>query len=145
MANVYDYLRAYNIKLTQHSGMEIARGKGPFYTHTGIVLGDDPYGNSMVFHNYPGTGPSIVTLNAFRNGKSWQFTGRDSDSRDIVLLRSFLQVDKAKGYSLLDYNCHHASSLSRKGKSASHGVNNTFGVLAFVALAAMLSGGENKR
>lgn len=145
MKSVYDYLAEYNIELTANSGKEIARTKDPFYTHTGIEIGNNRYsGERMIFHNHKESGPAIVTLTEFRRGFSCHYTNRPSDSWDVVLVRSFRQVEAGNMYAPVNYNCQHASSISRKGIRSSHGVNNTLGVLAFVfAVSLLSSSGKN--
>jgi hypothetical protein len=140
MKNVYDYLNEYGIELTEDSGCEIARPKDAFYTHTGIILGRNKYTwEKMVFHNHrESNGPAIVTITKFNNGYQAHYTNRPMDSWDVVLLRSFQQLDAGLNYDLPVYNCHHASAYSRTGKSQSHGVTNTIGTIAVIAIIAAL-------
>ncbi len=143
MIELYNYLNYFHIELTQDSGAEIARKKDALFTHNGIILGRNRYSHeTMVFHNHKDTnGPSVVTLSEFENGNPFYYTKRKSDSRDVVLLRSFKQLETNKNYALVTYNCQDATKLSREGRTGSHAVANTLGTVAVVGLLALILGG----
>lgn len=143
MTELYNYLNYFDLEFTQDSGAEIARRKDALFTHTGIILGRNKYSyQTMVFHNHKDTnGPSIVTLSEFENGNQSYYTNKISDNRDVVLLRSFKQLETNKDYALVTYNCQDATKLSREGRTGSHAVANTVGAVAVLGILALLLGG----
>ncbi len=143
MNSIYTQLSNYGIEISDDSGLEISRTKDLLYTHTGIVMGNNIYtGSKMIFHNHPKSGPAIVSIEEFSNGFQCSYTDRPMDSLDIVLKRSFQQVENGNEYKIVGYNCHNASTYARTGQSRSHGVNNTLGVLALIALFGIWSEAE---
>ena len=147
MEKLYNHLDHYDLELTVDSGIEIARPKGLFYTHPGIILGRNKYSLvEMVFHNHPNNGgPAIDSRAKYDNGSISYPTSNKSDSRYAVLIRSFEQLEAQNNYKLLDYNCQDATKYSREGKFGSQGVANTLGTIAVVGiLVAMFSDGKNK-
>lgn len=134
------YLQAYNLVLTDDSGSEISRPKDIFYNHTGIILGKNKYTNKkMVFHNHPDSGPSIVTLEKFSNNFKCHYTNRNSDSWELVLSRSFEQIEYGVDYKMMEYNCQDATSYSREGVSSSEGRKNTVAALGIIATLFLIS------
>lgn len=141
-----DYLNYYNIELTDNSGVEIGRYKAPAYTHTGIILGVDKYSKQeRIFHNHPDNGgPTISDRWEYNNGYSSSPTGKASKGVYTTLMRSFEQLESGRKYGLLSYNCQDATRYSREGKVGSHGVANTLGTIAVVAIFAAILGGNRE-
>lgn len=129
------YLKDYNLRLTKDSGKEIVRQKDVFFTHTGIVMGENIYtGKKMIFHNHPDSGPAIVSLSKYAAGNDCYYTNKASDNYQTVLIRSFQQLELGSNYNLMTYNCQDATSFSRAGQLKSHGRNNTLGLVGVLAL-----------
>ena len=139
-----DYLNYYNIELTANSGIEIARHKGPVYTHPGIIMGRDKHtGRERVFHNHRDHGgTAIVDMAVYENGYRSYPTGRPSDGEYAVLMRCFQQLENKRSYGLVTYNCQDATKYAREGKLGSHAVANTLGTIAVVGILAALFGGN---
>jgi|GEM_PF-6086023 hypothetical protein len=132
--SLQDYLNSYDLDLCQNSGREIARPKALVYDHTGIIMGINKYSkNLMVFHNHPNTGPAIVTIQEFMDGEQYYFTDNPHDAWNVVLIRSFRQVEAQNAYNVT-YNCQHASSFARKGEASSSGLKGTLAVAAIAIL-----------
>lgn len=140
MKNLNYFLDQYNLRTCDDSGREISRPKDLLFTHTGIIIGENNYtGQLMVFHNHPTAGPALVTFQKYANGMQCNYTNRSSDSRDVVLLRSFEQLQAKMQYKPMSYNCQDATSYSLEGKLKSHGRNNTLGLIAAWVLFSILS------
>lgn len=128
-------------------GYEIERKKGLF-THTGVIIGYIKYGELLIFHNHPDSGPTIVTYSEFCDGYQASYTKREPNTnRNQVLSRMNQLLKSGRSYHGLAFNCHQASSYVISGIEKSEPVEVlkwTAGITALSLIATVIISESNK-
>jgi len=96
--------------------------------HEGVVVG-----LNQIFHNSPGKGEHITTLQEFAEGQKVEVTRTGADSLGLIA-RVKRMLTSPKAYSLFSRNCQHTSSEAVTGKPKSSSVEK-FALVILIVFA----------
>jgi hypothetical protein len=111
------------------AGDVVKRPKGIF-EHQGIYLGND-----RVFHNTPGRGEHVSSLQEFANGYPVSLKMAPSGNRSPLLARVYQAINNPRGYDPILNNCEHTVNRILEGTPRSR---QLVGVGLFALLVAVL-------
>lgn len=107
----------------------VKRPKGVF-EHQGIYLGND-----RVFHNTPGRGEHVSSLQEFSNGHPVSLKLAPKGNRAGLLARAYQAIEHPRGYDPILNNCEHTVNRILEGAPRSR---QLAGVGLFALLVAIL-------
>ncbi|MEI1280511.1 MULTISPECIES: hypothetical protein [Leptospira] len=113
---------------------EISRSKEYGTKHTGVILGENEFGQIMVIHNHPESNISIVSIDEFMDGRKYYSLRRPRLLLSQIKTNIKNAIVRNRRYDLLNYNCQHFSSSIVDGYEVSNDVRNWGAALLFLGL-----------
>lgn len=113
-------------------GTVLSCEKAPGINHVGVVVGPD-----LVFHNAPGRGEHVSSVEAFAQGRPVKATVTGV-SPALVLDRVRTRLTRPRAYDVFSSNCDHSVTAVLQGSASSPQLQG-FGVITALTVLAVVA------